>query len=67
MKNEKLLEKYNEIWNKVSNTIKKGFDSELFTKKNRQELRLNFMKEKSAQMFTEIKYQKKVLSIFAHQ
>ena len=34
MKNEKLLEKYNEIWNKVSNTIKKGSDSELFTKKN---------------------------------
>ena len=34
IKNEKLLEKYNEIWNKVSNTIKKGFDSELFTMKN---------------------------------
>ena len=23
-----MLEKYNEIWDKVSNTIKKGFDSE---------------------------------------
>ena len=28
IKFEELLEKYNEIWNKVSNNIKKGFDSE---------------------------------------
>ena len=27
-KNDELLEKYNEIWYKVSYTIKKGFDSE---------------------------------------
>ena len=24
-----MLQKYNEIWNKVSHTIKKGFDSKL--------------------------------------
>ena len=28
IKDNKLLQKYNEIWNKVSNTIKKLFDSE---------------------------------------
>ena len=28
IQNNELLEKYNEIWDKVSNTIKKGFDSE---------------------------------------
>ena len=28
MKNNGLLEKYNEMWDKVSNTIKKGLDSE---------------------------------------
>ena len=28
-KNEKLLERYNDLWNKVSNTIKKRFDREL--------------------------------------
>ena len=33
-KNGELLQKYNEIWNKVSNTIKKGFDSKLFTMKS---------------------------------
>ena len=26
MKDEKLLEKYNEIWRKVSSIVKKGFD-----------------------------------------
>ena len=28
IENEELLEKHNNIWDKVSNTIKKGFDSE---------------------------------------
>ena len=28
IKNEELLEKYNEIWDKVSNSMKKVFDSE---------------------------------------
>ena len=27
IKNDELIEKYNEIWNKVSKVIKKGFDS----------------------------------------
>ena len=27
IKNVELLEKYNEIWDKVCNTFKKGFDS----------------------------------------
>ena len=34
MKDEKLLEKYNEIWKKVSNIIKKEFDSKpIYNKK----------------------------------
>ena len=28
IKNDEFVENYNEIWNKVSNTIKKGFDGE---------------------------------------
>ena len=39
LKNEELLEKYNEIWDKVSNIIKEGFDSESVTTKNIQELK----------------------------
>ena len=34
IKNEELLEKHNEIWDKLSNTIKKGFIENLFTIKN---------------------------------
>ena len=32
MKDDELLEKYNEIWRKVKNSIKKEFDSELLYK-----------------------------------
>ena len=34
IKNEELLEKYNEIWDKISNTVKKGLNSQLDTMKN---------------------------------
>ena len=34
IKNEKLLEKYNEIWEKVSNIIKKEFNTEPVHNKN---------------------------------
>ena len=33
-KNYELLEKHNEIWEKVKNSIKKEFDSEPYTMKN---------------------------------
>ena len=34
IEDNKLLKKYNDIWNKVSNSIKKGFDSEpIYNKK----------------------------------
>ena len=35
IKNDEFLEKYNKVWNKVNNNIKKGFDSELvYNEKN---------------------------------
>ena len=34
IKDDELLEKYNEIWKKVSNSIKKVFDSELAYNEN---------------------------------
>ena len=52
IKDDELLEKYNEIWKKVKNSIKKEFDSE------------NLIMEKSTQIFTITKYQRKVLSLF---
>ena len=63
---QKLLEKYNEIWNKVNNTIKKGVDSESLYNEKYLRTKKNFMKEKSAQIFMEIKYQKKIFSVFVY-
>ena len=34
IKNEELLEKYNEIWGKVSNNVKKDLIGSLYTMKN---------------------------------
>ena len=35
IKNDEFLEKYNKVWDKVNNNIKKGFDSELvYNEKN---------------------------------
>ena len=62
-----LLEKYNEIWRKVSNSIKKGCDSEPVYNEERLETKKKFMREKSTQIFTIIKYRKKVLKVFVYQ
>ena len=51
IKSEEFLEKYNEIWERVRNTIKKDLIVRLFTMKNTK-LKQNLMKnEKSAQIF----------------
>ena len=50
IKSEEFLEKYNEIWERVRNTIKKDLIVRLFTMKNIK-LKQNLMKEKSAQIF----------------
>ena len=67
--NGELLEKYNEIWGKVNNSIKNEFDSEkyLYTMKTIYKLKLNHMMEKLTQIFTIIKYQKKVFNLFVYQ
>ena len=48
IKDDELLEKYNEIWGKVKSSIKKEFDSE------------PVYNEKSTQMSTIVKHQQKV-------
>ena len=59
-----MLEKQNEIWDKVSNTIKKGFSSKPAYNENYVRTK---MKEKSAQILTEITLQKKLFSVFVYQ
>ena len=67
IKYEKLLEKYNEIWKKVSNIIKKEFDSSPIYNEKYIKTKLNLIIEKSTQIFTIMKYQKKALSVFVYQ
>ena len=62
IKNEELLEKYNEIWEviKVSNSMKKEFDSE--PGYNEKYIKV----QKKKQIFMALRYQKKVLNTFAY-
>ena len=55
IKNNELLEKYNKVWDKANNNIKKGSDSELVYNEKYLRTKVNYVKEKSAQIFMEIK------------
>ena len=46
IKDDKLLEKYNEICDKVSNSIKKGFDSEPVNKEKYLNIKIKSVKGK---------------------
>ena len=61
---DKLLEKYNKIWNKVSNSIKKEFDSEPVESKRYLRTKTKYYKNKIEIYFLIIKFQKKILIIF---
>ena len=65
IKDEKLLEKYYEILKKSATLSKKNLTATLYTIKNIQKLKQNFIMEKSIQDFIVIKYQKKALYVFA--
>ena len=56
-----MLEKYDKIWKKVN--VKKEFDSEFVY----SEKYLKDILGKSTQIFTIIKYQKKVLNLYVYQ
>ena len=62
LKDNELLEKYDKIWHKVRNSIKKGFDSSepVYTEKY-VKTRTSLVKVKSTQFFMMMEYQKKVL------
>ena len=54
IKNDELLDKYNEIWDKVSNTIKEGFNSEYVYYKKHLITKIKSYERKSAQTCLEI-------------
>ena len=67
IKDDELLEKYHKIWNKLSNSIKKGCDSEPVYNENYLKTKTKSLKVKSAQIFMLMKYTKKVLIAFVSQ
>ena len=62
-----LLEKYDEIWDKDSSTIKKGFDCEPVCNKKYVQTKIKPYEGKSIKIFIMIKRQKMVLTVFAYQ
>ena len=67
IKDEKLLEKYSEIWKKVSSIIKKVFDSKPVYNLKYVKTKINIIMKKSTQTFPIIKYQKNAFNVFVYQ
>ena len=68
IKDDELLEKYNDIWEKVKNSLKKDFGSEVVYNEKYLKAKTKSYNGKSAtQIFTIIKYENKVLSLFVYQ
>ena len=59
--------KYDIIWEKVKSSIKKEFNSKSVYNEKYLKAKINPIMEKSTQIFTIIKYQKKVFSLFVYQ
>ena len=67
IKDNELLERYNEIWEKVKNSLKKEFDCEPVDNEKYVKAKIKSYNGKINTIFTIIKYQKKVLSLFFYQ
>ena len=66
IKDDELLEKYNEIWEKVSNSIKNGFDSETLCNEKYLKTKIKYYEGEINTHFHSGKYQKKAPNVFAH-
>ena len=66
IKNVELLEKYNEIWETVRNSIKKEFDSEHVHNEKYLKVKTKSYNGKIDTSFHNNKYQKKVLRVFVY-
>ena len=67
IKDNEQLEKYNEIWDKVRNTIKKRCYGEPVYNEKYLKTKIKSMKEKLIHIFIMIKWQKKVFIVFVYQ
>ena len=67
IKDDDLLETYNEIWENVKNSIKKEFDNEPVYNEKYIKAQIKSCNGKTTQIFTILEYRKKVLNIFVYQ
>ena len=67
IKGDELLKNLNEMWEKVKNSIKKGFDSKPVYNEKYLKAKIKSYMEKSTQIFTIMKYQEKTLNLFVYQ
>ena len=67
IKVKQLLEKYNEIWQKVSNIIKKNFAGEPVYNEKYLKNKIKCYKRKLTQIFTITNYQKKDVNVLVYQ
>ena len=67
IKGDELLEKYNEILEKVKDNLKKEFESEPVYNEKYLKVKIISYNGKPAQVSTERKYQKEIFNIFADQ
>ena len=67
IKDSELLERYHEVWDKVSNIIKKEFDIEPVYNDKYLKTKIKSYDGKSIKYFIMIKFQKNVLIVFFYQ
>ena len=67
IKDHELLEKYNEIWEKLKNKLKKEFDSEPVYNKQYLNAKKNPIMKISTLISTTAKYKNAVMNIFAYK
>ena len=67
IEDDELLEKYDENWVKVKNSLKNDYYNKPIYNEKYLKAKIKSKIEKSTQISTAIKYQKKVLNIFAYQ
>ena len=66
IKDKELLEKYNEIWEKVSSSIKKEFESNPLSNEKYLKTKIKVYNKKSIQIPTIITCRGKVRNVFAY-
>ena len=67
MKSTEIIENYNEIWKRASNSVKQWFDTKSVYNEKYQKTEIKSYNGKINTILTIMKYEKKVLNVFVYQ